>query len=169
MENNQSIIRLQEELETYNAKEDKYNISKCLKNIGIKYVKVESKTALKYFRQSLKIIKNIPTESKNDELKMKFLESEVLYDIGIIFLKTNKNKKALKYFKNASKICRITGNQVLAAGIVTAIHSLRTPDINYNPNVRENRIKNQFKYTWVLLLLSILPWLILILIFLVIF
>ncbi|MHA1269441.1 MAG: hypothetical protein ACTSPY_06590 [Candidatus Helarchaeota archaeon] len=162
-----AIKTLLEKLQTYKEKEDLYEIAKCLKNIGIFYMREDVDKALEYFYDALKSIKKFKINSSEDNLKVLHLKSEIFYDIGMIYKKIKKNKKAMRLFYSASLICNQTGNNTLAAAIASAIISLDAKK-KYKTSSKEKKTKNIFKFQWVYLILSILPWIIILIIIFII-
>lgn len=158
---------LQEKYLDYKERNDKFGMIHSLKNIGIKYSKTEPLKAINFFRKSLNIIKNLQPDDQDDKLRIKTLKSQILYGIGETYQKMAKNKKAIKNLSEASELSKEIGNNALTAAIASSIISMKSQE-HYNGISREKRVKNQFKYMWVYFLLSVIPWIIIILLLFII-
>ncbi|MBD3231017.1 MAG: hypothetical protein GF329_22750 [Candidatus Lokiarchaeota archaeon] len=162
------IDTLQEKYLDYKEKNDKFGMIHSLKNIGIKLSKTQPSRAVESFKKALYLMKNIQLENQDEELKVKSLRSEILFDIGIVYHKMRKNKKAIKSLIEADLLSKEVGNSVLTAAIASSIISIKSQE-RYDGVSRENRVKSRFKHMWLYFLLSVIPWIILIvLLFLII-
>ncbi|MHA1696773.1 MAG: tetratricopeptide repeat protein [Candidatus Helarchaeota archaeon] len=155
MENNNVVRDYSEEYQISKDMFDSYNKSKILKEMGIKISKTNPEKALDYFQKSLRSIKKLRIKSKNDSLKKYYLKSELFFNIGKIYQELNDIKKALHFFKFASKACKRTENKILSAAIATSILSINF-NLDYNNKSKENKIKNQIKFNWMFLMANIL-------------
>ncbi|TFF85542.1 MAG: hypothetical protein EU551_03830 [Promethearchaeota archaeon] len=162
------INTLKKKLKYYKKREKKFEMATLLKDMGIGCIKYEPSKAFEYLNRSLDLLKKIKSEEKYSESKIANLQSEILFDIGTLYQRQNKNKKALKYLKKAEKNCRKTSNQILAAAIASSMLKIQTAT-QYSENSREKSVKDRYRYMWLYFLLSILPWIFIIILFFITF